>query len=149
MNLNSLQMQPIFLHKVCQNCPCFNYCKSATVLSRAQPQQHKYNQLMLLKFISGGTALQERYKLSSLPPSMEDHADTPNSWKEKKNKNELTVSLHMHDLKSETNLSLEKIIIKKAFQPPFMEDQTHLTLGKNEPSTIYAGKTRERKQTKQ
>ena len=54
---------------------------------------------------------------------MEGHADTPNSWKE--------------------------IIIKKACQPPFMEDQTHLTLGENEPSTIYAGKTREGKQAKQ
>ena len=64
-------------------------------------------------------------------PSLHGRSGTPNSLKEKKKKNEPIVSLHEKSDKPNSG--------KRKNAWPFMEDQSHLTLGKkkkNEPSTM-------------
>ena len=71
---------------------------------------------------------------ASLPPYK------TNSWKEKKKKNQPIFFLHE---KSDKANSVKKE--KKAWQLPFVEDQSHLTLGKKRMSPPLYGVKRRRK----
>ena len=69
----------------------------------------------------------EKREHAQQPPSLHTRLDTPNSWKEMKKKNQPIFFLHE---KSDKANSVKKE--KKAWQLPFVEDQSHLTLGKKE-----------------